>query len=135
MDKQKIIKDLNYIMLEKRYEGKLRRYDSFFKKLIMYGPIALILGGGMGYPFGIVMMFIYRYATDKCRKACGSDRVCYNKCYYIQCKQVVETIKKDLKNLKKIEDPKKRLKIEKKLKKELKTWEIRMRNAKDNVID
>ncbi len=135
MDKKTINENLNQVMLEKRYSGNLRELEGGMKKFLMYGPVALLLGAGVAYLWGALMVYIYRHVTDKCRKSCGSDAQCYNKCYYINCKKVVEIIKSDLKKINTITDPKKRESIKKKLTKELKVWTDRMNKYKERLND
>mgnify|MGYP006899563318 CR=1 FL=1 len=133
MHRNQLVEDLNYIMLEKRYGGKLRDFESLFKKVMMYGVVASITSFGF-FPIGVMFVYIYRYGTDKCRKACGSNTQCYNKCYYVECEKVISLIQTDIKNLKNITDPSKRKRVEKALRKELEIWVERRNSLKEKIV-
>jgi hypothetical protein len=135
MDRDIMIEQINSIMEKKRYYGKLREFESTAKKVLMYGPVAMFLGMGLWWPLSATLMFIYRHATDKCVKSCGRDTQCYNRCYYLQCTKVIKLIRDDMKNLKKIKDPKDRAKAEKKLRDELLLWEKRKDKWEEKIVD
>jgi len=91
------------------------------------------LGWLIGVPFALIFYSGYRYNSDKCRKHCGKDEQCYNKCYLQASEGVVKQIQKEIGNLSKVKNPEVKAKTKKKLEKELKKWKERTQKYKSRL--
>lgn len=116
MDKNEIIKKLNYIAEKKRHHSSYRALDRKYKTILKYTP-SIASAVAFSSP-GIIMAFLYRRYTDKCRKSCGSNKVCYYACYSKATDNVVKNINRELSKAKRIEDKDKRGRTIKKLQKD-----------------
>jgi len=130
---QKFIKKIEG---DKRIEGDYTEFDNIFVKIIKGGLLGLpipILGA---VPLVSILYVIFSRISDQCSKDCDSYNIlkmCYQQCYLDASEKVLSLIKKDLKNINKIEDKELREETRKKLLKELKVWEKRVEKYKKNV--
>lgn len=127
MKRIQLTESLNYVMEKKRYDGKLRDFESKTGKVVKYAASAIV-------PVGPILLLIYRYATDKCRKSCGSDQQCYNRCYENACEKVLTKIQQEMQKAKQMpEGFKKNSKI-RSLNRELSKWTKRRNKYKNLVV-
>ncbi len=130
MHRNQIMEDLNYVMEKKRYSGKMRDFEKTSGKVMKYGLVTILSGGSFIVPYAV-----YRLLTDKCRKTCGTNQVCYNTCYYNASKKVSGKIQEEIKraNSNKEYTPEKKNRKIKALRKELSKWEIRASKYKEKI--
>jgi len=124
MYRDQLISNLNYVMEEKRYQGKMRRFERLPTRILKYGLASIAGGVIFSSGIGAVLMMAYRQNTDSCNKHCvgksGDEgfTICYNKCYYNSALKITKQIKKELGNLKSIPEDK-RKKANRRLRREL----------------
>lgn len=122
MDKLMIIEGLNQVYSEKRYEGNMRGFEGKTRKTATYAAGAAL--GAIGP--GLVFTYLYRRITDRCRKRCSTNNICFNKCYADACTKVIAQIDAEINKAKQMDDKKKSEKKIKKLQKERIIWVKRL---------
>jgi hypothetical protein len=116
MDKIDTIKNLNYVMEKRQHHSSYRALDRKYKTVLKYAPS---IGSAIAFSSpGILIAFLYRRYSDKCRRSCGKDKVCYYSCYSIATNKVLKDINRQISKAKRIEDKNKREKTIEKLKKD-----------------
>lgn len=127
--------DEYYLIVERK--EKYRQVEPIWKKAMKYGIVGVIgsaVTAGIGLPIALLVYYIYRQATDECVKSCGhANKECINRCYYRITGEVVKRLEWELTQLHKIEDPKRRDRIEKRLEKELDKWKEKHQEYKEKV--
>jgi hypothetical protein len=127
-------KQVQEILIQEK--EKYREFESGIKKFIKYGIVAIA-----GMPFGVILPlaihWLYRKATDTCVKKCGglseATPKCKAVCYMNVSKAMVAKLQQQLGQLGKIENEKKRARLEKKIKKEMAKWQERVKTYEDRV--
>ncbi len=145
-DSGEILTEAEWILNEKRYSGKMRKFESYWEKLKRYGVVGLaayitgvaassLTGGLLGVPIGFVLYAGYRKNTDICKAQCNNDRLCFNRCYLNACKPVINQIAQEINNVKKYNkiDPEEKRKMLIKLNKELNKWVKRYNKYKHKI--
>ena len=82
---------------------------------------------------GPYLFALYRTMTDHCRKSCGTDQKCYNRCYLVACQKVLKKIDQEISDIGKIEKEKKRKEKIKKLNKEKIKWQKKAKKYSDRM--
>lgn len=123
-DTSELLTFQEWIFLEKRrWDGKKRDFENKFGKFMLYG-LVFFATGPIAPIIGPLLLWLYRRSTDDCINKCSgqSGGPCYNKCYYEACDDVIKRINKELGQVNKIENERKRKSVEKKLRKERVKW-------------
>jgi len=140
-----ILSEAEFVLMEKRYSGKMRKFESYWNAMKRYGIVGLAAyaagataatatGGILSIPLGFILYAGYRKYSDKCKKQCN-NKLCVNKCYMKACIPVIKEIDKEQKVVKSSKelDPIEKKKVLKKLNKELEKWVKRYNKYKSKV--
>ncbi len=148
-DSGEIITETEWMLSEKRYEGKMKKFESYWKGLKRYGIFGLAAyvvgtavvgtatGGLLSVPLGLILYAGYKSYSDSCKTKCSGNILCFNKCYLAACIPVIQQIDKEIstvKSSKSIDDETKK-KTLKKLNKELTKWVKRYTKYKKKIIE
>jgi len=131
-----ILNEAEWLLMEKRYSGKMRKFESYWDAIKRYGIIGLVsyitgagavtvTGGLLSVPIGLIFYAGYRKYTDKCTEPCNGTqgKICFYICYLNACKPIIKEVYKEIQVVKKSEVKQEvKVRVLQKLNKELIKW-------------
>jgi len=146
-ESEEIISETEWMLNEKRYSGKMKKFESYWNGLKRYGIFGLasylvgsiaagtITGGLFAVPLAFILYAGYRKYSDSCKTRCNGNILCFNKCYLNACIPVIKQIDKEISTVKSSKeiDGETKKKILKKLNKELVKWVKRYNKYKNKI--